>query len=225
MSGGTSCVLSPVRWMVWSGYSAEISASFSVIINCSWGRSVHSDSLSIRSTTVETSSHLISGLPSQARLFCFSFFFFFWNQFSMVDFSKLIRLSLGTSALCLHNYHSSASIPLSERNTFILRLAVIIVMTHHQGRANRSVLYTHVLVYLDVSPMHNLNGNYKAYILWKRVLVAVNNAYDQCFLVRFQLIAILSSIFFVVAFHADCTQVMSLPYVKLCINENPYLIY
>lgn len=159
MSGGTSCTLSPIRWTVWSGYSAEISASFSVIINCSWGRSARSDSLSIRSTTVETSSHLISGLPSQARLFCFSFFFFFWNQFSMVDFSKLIRLSLGTSALRLHNYHSSAFIPLSERNTFILRLAVIIVVTHHQGRANRNALYTHVLVYLDVSHMHNLNGN------------------------------------------------------------------
>lgn len=98
MSGGTSCMLSPIRWKVWSGYSAKTSASFSVIINCSGGRSVHGDSLSIRSTTVETSSHLISGLSSQAQLFCFSFFFF-WNQFSMVDFSKLIRLSLGTSAI------------------------------------------------------------------------------------------------------------------------------
>lgn len=74
------------------------SACFGLIINCSWGRSVHGVSLSIKSTTVQTSSHLISGLPIQAQLFCF-FFYFFWNQFSMVDFSKLIRLSLGTRAI------------------------------------------------------------------------------------------------------------------------------
>lgn len=62
----------------------------------SWRISLHVGSLSIKCTTMKTSSPLLACCCEQTA---FLTFFFPRNQFSMVDFSKLIRLSLGTDSI------------------------------------------------------------------------------------------------------------------------------